>query len=117
MARDDIRVSDVFSKFVSRDVSKSGIQDWGLRQTSLEEVFLKIAVAAEQLKPYLTMNVSRGCSPQSPGVSSPCLSETSLEMFSPIPDVDMYAWSSTVEATGMSVVAYLEGVGTVGARH
>merc|ERR1711865_108857 len=48
VGRDDIQVSAVFDKMVKRIKADSGVEDWGLRQTSLEEVFLKIAIASEQ---------------------------------------------------------------------
>lgn len=48
VGRDQIKVSTLFHEFANRDKTESGIEDWGLRQTSLEEVFLKIAVASEQ---------------------------------------------------------------------
>lgn len=40
--RSDVRLSEVFERFEARPEG-TGIVDWGLRQTSLEEVFLKIA--------------------------------------------------------------------------
>ena len=48
VGRDNIKVSSVFDAMVKRDKNRSGIEDWGLRQTSLEEVFLKIAIQSEQ---------------------------------------------------------------------
>ena len=49
--RDGMLVSEVFHAMQTRpDV---GIEDWGLRQTSLEEVFLKIAEQSELEDPSI----------------------------------------------------------------
>ena len=45
--REDIVVSEVFAALCGRS-EEIGITDWGLQQTSLEEVFLKIAQESEQ---------------------------------------------------------------------
>lgn len=44
--REDIRVSTLFERMMSRP-GDIGITQWGLRGSSLEEVFLKIALASE----------------------------------------------------------------------
>ena len=36
-----------FENFNNRNIYKSGIQDWGIRMTSLTEVFLDIAQKSE----------------------------------------------------------------------
>merc|ERR1711871_123168 len=46
IGRDDVVLSDVFMKLNS-DMEEYGIVDWGLTETTLEEVFLKLAALAE----------------------------------------------------------------------
>jgi ABC-type multidrug transport system ATPase subunit len=47
LSRDQTRISEIFEKFNNRDVVGSGILDWGIRMTSLTEVFLEIAQKSE----------------------------------------------------------------------
>ena len=46
ISRDEVVLSKVFSK-LQQDKEVQGIADWGLSETTLEEVFLKLAALAE----------------------------------------------------------------------
>ena len=46
IGREDVVLSEVFTKLNS-DMEEYGIVDWGLTETTLEEVFLKLAALAE----------------------------------------------------------------------
>jgi hypothetical protein len=42
-------VSVIFDTFLHRNVAQSGVEDWGIQQSTLEQVFLKIAEESEKL--------------------------------------------------------------------
>ena len=46
ISREDVVLSEVFTKLNS-DMDEYGVVDWGLTETTLEEVFLKLAALAE----------------------------------------------------------------------
>lgn len=46
IGREDVVLSEVFQK-LNRETEEFGIVDWGLTETTLEEVFLKLAALAE----------------------------------------------------------------------
>ena len=45
--RDNIVVSNLFKIMTSNEAADNGVHDWGISQTSLEEVFVNIAKKAE----------------------------------------------------------------------
>ena len=49
VAREIAKLSDIFEAFLKRDVVTSGVEDWGIQQSTLEQVFLKIAAESEKL--------------------------------------------------------------------
>ena len=49
VAREDDKVSDIFDLFLKRDMATSGVEHWGIEQSTLEQVFVKIAAESEKL--------------------------------------------------------------------
>jgi ABC-type multidrug transport system ATPase subunit len=49
VARSEARVSEIFEAFLRRNVQSSGVEDWGIQQSTLEQVFLKIAAESEKV--------------------------------------------------------------------
>ena len=47
VGKDQTQISEIFENFNNRNIYESGIQDWGIRMTSLTEVFLDIAQKSE----------------------------------------------------------------------
>lgn len=47
--QESAKVSDIFETFLHRDVVASGVDDWGIQQSTLEQVFLKIAAESERI--------------------------------------------------------------------
>jgi len=49
VAREDGKVSEIFDLFLKRDIATSGVENWGIEQSTLEQVFVKIAAESEKV--------------------------------------------------------------------